>query len=476
MATVATLPTSSSDRRTAVLSLVLLAAVQLSLLIWARRPIIYLLTIGGLASFVYLLSGRAIEKLLLLTVAIACLQVHENWNDSLRLYALPALLAGFLLIAQSVVRPSVSVQQSAANLPKSLTTFRLSPLEALILSLVGIALIQAFSGISQGHPVWDVVSELTYYLFFLIAIVAYRNPLSRTGTRQLFILIIAVTLFICLSYLRVFVATAGTKRPANLQQHMLNLGIPLLAAFYFRESRRLPKLLFSILLAIAAAGTYVTLTRALWIYVPLSLIILGVMLVRHKHITLPVNTILAAGLMVIALLAVNRFQAERAAARKGTELSARAETLRSLGQDLSILARIDLAQQTLRQWRQHPILGTGLGGAVRYRIFTGDLNRFHHLDSSYLTVLWKLGLVGLAVFVALYVIFLQRTWYVYRHTTDTFQLLVAAGTFAAFVSLVIIGIESGILAIYRFNLVWASLMGIFERWYYEMKNPTSVRP
>jgi hypothetical protein len=43
-------------------------------------------------------------------------------------------------------------------------------------------------------------------------------------------------------------------------------------------------------------------------------------------------------------------------------------------------------------------------------------------------------------------------------------MLCAVSTFVAFVALLIIGVESGILANYRFNLLWAVLMGIFDRW------------
>jgi hypothetical protein len=59
---------------------------------------------------------------------------------------------------------------------------------------------------------------------------------------------------------------------------------------------------------------------------------------------------------------------------------------------------------------------------------------------------------------------MKRVWFVYRRTRDHFQRCVAAGVLVSFVALLMIGFESGILVIYRFNLVWASLMGIFELW------------
>jgi hypothetical protein len=68
---------------------------------------------------------------------------------------------------------------------------------------------------------------------------------------------------------------------------------------------------------------------------------------------------------------------------------------------------------------------------------------FYLLDSSYLSVLWKPGLLGLLAFLLLWALFPKQIWFVYRHATDRFQVLCAAAMFVAFIGLVMIGIESG---------------------------------
>jgi O-antigen ligase len=149
-------------------------------------------------------------------------------------------------------------------------------------------------------------------------------------------------------------------------------------------------------------------------------------------------------------------------------LAGRAESIRNLSGDYSLMARYDLGLQAMQRWIRNPLLGTGLGDFVRYRIFPLRIP-FPYLDSSYLQVLWKLGLLGLLPFLILYLLFLKRVWFVYRHATSEFQMLCAVSTFVAFVALAMIGIESGILANSRYNLLYAVMMGIFDRWAREIR-------
>ena len=144
-------------------------------------------------------------------------------------------------------------------------------------------------------------------------------------------------------------------------------------------------------------------------------------------------------------------------------IASRAESLRDLSSDLSLASRVDLAFQALARIVRNPILGNGLGDWLHYRIIRMR-DQLFYMDFSYMWVLWKLGIIGLVPILGLYLLFLKRVWFVYRRTGDSFQRCVAAGVLVSFVALLLIGFESGILIIYRFNLVWAALMGIFELW------------
>jgi O-antigen ligase len=181
------------------------------------------------------------------------------------------------------------------------------------------------------------------------------------------------------------------------------------------------------------------------------------------------RTVIAVGLLLLVVVfQAGRVSARRASGKAAKALAGRAESLRSLSEDVSLLARVDFGLQAVSRWSRNPILGEGLGTFLHYRI-ADPRPGFPVMDNSYLNTVWKLGLLGLLPFLALYALFLKRIWFVYRHARDEFQMLCAAGTFVAFVMLIILGVESGVLVVYRFNLLWAALMGIFERWAYQIR-------
>jgi O-antigen ligase len=437
--------------------LALLVATQVLLLSLPNKLTPAILFFVGLAALSYLVRGRAVEKAFVLAVFVASYVRYEDWGSLLRPeFCFPSL--GVLLwLAYRAVSPATEPR-------------RLSSLEILILLLIALAVFQAAVGVLHERSPALIVRELSYYLYFLVAVVVARSDLSESGIKAVFGAIVISTLLIVLSYFRVYVSFGGTRRPASDQQHMLNIAVPFLAAFYLRETRQVRKLGYGIALILMLFATYITLTRALWIYIPFSLLLLFFLLFRHKHVAFPRVTaiVLAATALIVILVKGADLLAVQRRRMGAVTVGERAETFRNLSEDLSLIARYDLGLQVVERWSRQPILGTGLGDHVHYRLFNTE-TPLYILDSSYLTVLWKLGLVGLILLVGLYAVFLKRVWFVYRHAQSDFQVLCAAGTFVAFAALVMIGIESSILIGYRFNLVWAILMGVFEHWARQIK-------
>lgn len=442
-----------------------LVAIQVLLFVQSDRTGLQVAAPLALLLMAYVLSGRAVERLLELSVIVLALLPYEFlWGVFKPELLLPAGALVLWLGETLTARPN--------RVP------RLSRLEWTIIALTLAAVIGALNGLGHERFRIQVGRELQLYLCFPVALLAARTEWSEAGLRRLFGLILLVTVVVSLQYLATFAAWGAERRAASDQQHLLNLAVPLLAAFYLRARGSWQRLGYGVLLIVLAAGTYVTQTRALWLYVPFSVILLAIMLVRHGHVRFPRRTVLVLAGLLVAVVALRGPQDATVASRGATQeaFAGRAETFKNLDQDLSLLARYELALQAYAKWRSSPVIGTGLGDWVRYRLL------FHAapdylLDFSYLTVLWKTGLVGLVPFLILYGLFMQRLWYVYRHATDEFQMLCAAATFTAFVALLMIGIESGILIGYRFNLLWALLMGVFERWYRQLRaGPAAACP
>lgn len=432
--------------------LTLLAALLVGLITIALaavdRPRAWQLMLIAISAFAYLVSGRAFEKSLLLTIVVACLLPSESFRRVIKPEEAMPLVAGLLFLMN---RSSSEYRALRGNWT-----------ERWILLLIGAALISAILGLAAGHPWPNILDEFALYLEFTLAIVVIRSGLSDRWIKRLFQALLACAVVISLVYLERFVASGG-KRAVSDQQHILNVAVPVLFAFLFLARDLKERLITAIIVLPMIPAVYVTQTRSLWLYIPFSIILLATVLAAHRHIRMRDVYVMGAvaGSIVLVILGYTWLTSGVGAGHQA--IADRAGSLRHLSTDLSLACRIDLGFQAYSRFARHPFFGTGLGDFLRYRILqTGE--HMYFTDFSYMWVLWKLGVIGLVPLLGLYFVFLGRTWSVYRQTSDHFQRCVAAGTFAAFAALLVIGFESGILVIYRFNLVWAILMGVFEHW------------
>jgi cell division protein FtsW (lipid II flippase) len=397
----------------------------------------------------FLSSGRAFEKSLLLALLVACLLGHETSRRVVKLEEVMPL-AALLLFALG--------RAKSRDAP-----MRCTWTERWVFLFLAAATVGAAQGLAAGHPSPNVLDEYLLCFQFALAILVARSGLTDAWAKRLVAAVVGCTALVALSYMRIFVSSRGLERAVSDQQVLFVLAIPLVFAFLLldKNPKRRPVWLASML--VMAPAVYVTQTRALWLYIPLSLVLLAVLLRAHRHIAgRSLRTLAVAALAVV--LTIFSYTTFTAGARAGHRaIASRAETLRDLSSDLSLAARVDLAFQAASRVARNPILGSGLGDHLRYRIVP-DVGNIFFMDFSYMWLLWKLGILGLVPLLGLYTILVRRAWFVYRHTDNRFRRATAAGVFVAFIVFLILGIESGVLTIYRFNLVWAFLMGLFENW------------
>jgi hypothetical protein len=440
------------DRRTLVCALlVALLTVALAFLDHSK---IWFVAAGGLAAIAFLVSGHAFEKSLLLTVVVCCLLPNEGIRRVVKLEELFPLAAVLVFLVR---HPAPGTRAASRNWT-----------ERWIALLVVVALIGAIRGCAAGRQTGNVVDEFALFADFVLAAIVARSVISDRWIRAVFWALAACTAFVSLTYLWIFVAGGGHVRAASDQQHLLNVAIPVLSAVIILTDSIRNKLGAAALMLPMIPAVYVTQTRALWLYVPFSIVLLAVMLAAHRHIRARGLLVFTAFVGAAALVVLSYTMLTRGVGAGHQALAERAGSLKNLSADLSLASRVDLGFQAFARFARSPILGQGLGDYLHYRIMPIP-DRIFSLDFSYMWVLWKLGIAGLVPLLGFYFLFLKRTWFVYRQTTDLFQRAAAAGVLVGFVALLMLGFESGILIVYRFNLVWAILMGSMESWTRQIK-------
>lgn len=98
--------------------------------------------------------------------------------------------------------------------------------------------------------------------------------------------------------------------------------------------------------------------------------------------------------------------------------------------------RVELWKEAFQVWKNHPIIGVG---PSQYR---GGIS-WTHPHNQYITILAETGLLGLASFILLFVIFFRVTWITYRRAKDPLLRMVALGLLGVLVQQAIGGLAEG---------------------------------
>ncbi len=427
------------------------------------NPIYAIGIVVGIVCLIYLLCGsNQLPKAILLTIIVSSVMLLTSRKFLFRIEELPFIFViVFFLFNRSLGKKSNS---NIGTTGKWLTVFLL------------VVVLSAVIGIQRGRGFRLVGGEFIIYLYYLLFFFVIESNLSEKWIKYIIFGVIGVACVITFEYILIYYVIKIAQRAATDQQHMLNIGIPLVFSWILYEKKAWIKLLLSLLLIPMGFAVLITLTRMLWVSVPLS--ILAILLLYLWREKVSAKYFLYAGVGVAIVIIFLIFPVKNLITRQVTLqhiVKNRAESFTRLKTDLSWLGRAELASYVLPRVKKHPIIGTGLGDEVFYKIvpliYPGvSLNKYvfkpaiiiKWVDSTYLQLLWKTGSVGLFLFIGLYVVFLKRCLFVFNNSINNFEKWTSLGIFVGFVSLSTIGFLSAILVGYRFNFTWAALMGIIE--------------
>ncbi len=145
----------------------------------------------------------------------------------------------------------------------------------------------------------------------------------------------------------------------------------------------------------------------------------------------------------------------------------RIDFLFALNSDVSFTARTVEIWVALKQWELNPLLGTGLGSFINRFAIMGNSPI---VDNSYVNFLWKMGLVGFSIYISILCMFFIMGFHtLIKSESQDIKNFVSA-LLIAFGSLMIVALTNSCLYIYRFNIIWAMLFAIIQRYYEYVKD------
>lgn len=334
-----------------------------------------------------------------------------------------------------------------------------------------IVILLAFAvGLLNGYD-WQMILEnaipFCYYITFFIV----YTSLKEDNDIKMFsgILLAAGTLVIfqyIFSFLTGRFSILSMGRIVTGQIHILYLILAFMGSMILNlKQYRYCSILFFILLI---PPILISQTRGTW---AASIVAILVNIVLHLRVRkYPLGKFMAVFLVMAGFLFLSFFIAQSLLGMNMLSLvQARAETVMNWQQDTSLMMRAEMYHSAWKEFLSSPFIGRGLGSLVHVHDWQYQL----WIDSSYMVLMWKMGIIGLISYLAIMLVALNRSYQVFIKTEKSFYQWFSGGFFSAFSGFMVLGFISPVLLKYRFNIIWAILFACIE--YMHMKVVTEVK-
>ncbi|MCD6117545.1 O-antigen ligase family protein [bacterium] len=351
----------------------------------------------------------------------------------------------------------------------------LSGLDKLFIIFFIWVVVAALLGLKNGGKQVYIISELYFFGFYLMYFIISRSFKSINSIKQIIAVLIMISVIVSFEYIYIAVRESGLsgglllKRVSTQQPHIAQITIPFLMSYYFFKKQKKVVLLVSIFLIPLFLMVFFSQQRGLWVGILISLIILWFLsfvehgVTVHNLMKFVLYLFIAISLAAFILVVIDKLFMGSSL----LTLITRANTLLDLSKDVSLSIRLAEINHALVQWRENIFLGTGLGSWISPVILSHMPE--NHIDNSYIFILWKTGVVGLFIFISIYAVFFKKAFYLFHTSLNSDVRQIAGAIIAAFSGLLIVALSNTCIIYYRFNVLWAVLIGLVEVMYRQEK-------
>ena len=320
-------------------------------------------------------------------------------------------------------------------------------------------------GIYLGHSVSQLLRDVRYPLYYgLFFVVTAFFP---RGKHQTFLNVIILIAFIVgVEYLIEFMSLinlsiSGTfERVARVEGLLLPIGTLILGVAWLYAPGRHIRLVGGIALIPIALAFVLTVGRGMWISAGTGFFALGFLYLRDRQRIGLKNAWVIAGvpLMVIAMGLVFQAVTQTGVMAVAARRLARIQTFE---EDHSISGRLVSYQNALTKIERRPVMGGGHGETVTFPVVKTAVPHIAILgavDNVYLTILLRMGVVGLAAFLWIYLRGLRLAYRLFQHSDQGDTRFFAASFFAVYSALLVYGMADSTKKVMRI-FIWEMYCG-----------------
>jgi O-antigen ligase len=340
------------------------------------------------------------------------------------------------------------------------------PITLFLLIVVGSCAIGLYLGHSVSQLLRDVRYPLYYGLFYIVTIFFDR----RRHPQYLYMLIVIASI-VGIEYLIEFLSELNLSiagafhRVARTEGLLLPIGTLLIAAAWLYAPGRNVRLILGIALVPAALALVLTVGRGMWISAGGGFVALLFLFIRDRQ-RLGLRRlwiILAVPLLVFTFGSVFETATDTGVGAAASRRLASAETIE---EDRSLATRLISYRAAWAKIVRRPILGGGHGETVTFPIVMTEVPHIATVgavDNVYLTILLRMGLVGLFAFLWIYVRGLRLSYRLFQTSQTQSVRFFAAGFFVVYSAMLVYGMADSTMIGTRLIFIHAASLGILAQ-------------
>lgn len=346
-------------------------------------------------------------------------------------------------------------------------------LDRPVLVLMGMLIFSMALGLFYGQSVSQMFRDVRYPLCYgLFFVVTWFFDHQKCQT--FIYVVIGASVVVGLEYLVEFLAmvnlsiTGSFFRVARLEGVLLPVGILSVASLLLLERQFYRRLLIGLVLLPIGLALLLTVGRGMWIALIVGLGVLGYLVwvdpVSRQRRSGRLATILSVPLMLFVIAYF--FQAQTSTGIGDVALRRVTRVADNYEQDHSIAGRLILYGRAFEEIRKRPLLGGGHGMSIQVLATDTDsptMVTLGGVDSVYLTIAMRMGVVGVGVFLWVFCAGLWRAYQLFLNTKEERVRLFCMVFITIYAALLVFGIGDATLFVNRLIFIHATFLGILAK-------------
>ncbi len=358
---------------------------------------------------------------------------------------------------------------------RSMSGIRIGTQGVFIIIFLVLFAVSAYRGYSAGHNTVFIFNQVRtfgpYFLYFPLLWVLSDEKNSRWLWKLLLVsAVISGLIYTIKGYIRsgegVYIRETTGVRVTTRQPNAIGAIMLIYVGRLWKDWKERPALILVIpALILMSSAILLSQTRGIWGGCILALAAAWILNLFRKKDNIRMSRKLIVSITTLAvLIALMVFAISTMGILSATDIAERTDESSSFVAGPSTLARLFAWNAILEDLRGTAMI-TGKGLGAVYTCFRPDIGAvvtLYYVDSSYFQIAFNMGLVGVLVFLGIFMTTLVRAVKLFIITDNRLRAGISLGVFCAVIMLLFASGFASVLTHYRFTMLWAFLPALLQ--------------